>query len=126
LAHVALPFDDINSVAVPEHERWKACPQDRLQHLRAASDFWVPGGASRALLQWVSKHHGAPQSLCVDGLRAVVADFDRFLLQPAVDDTAYVLAALRLRNVFARRAGLPLPVTVSLEQSDSPLKLESG
>jgi hypothetical protein len=94
---------------------------ERLEQLRAAMVLSIHGGVNRALVQWVSKHHGEPQSLDSARLRAIVLDFDTFLMQPGVEDTQFTQAMIRLRNVFARHAKMSAPATVSLGPRPSPV-----
>ncbi len=94
---------------------------ERLEQLRATVELSIHGGVNRALVQWVSRHHGEPQSLDIARLRAIVLDFDTFLMQPGVEDTEFTRAMIRLRNVFARHAKMSAPVTVSLDPRPSPM-----
>ena len=92
----------------------------RLDQLRAAMVLSIHGGVNRALVQWVSKHHGEPTSLDATRLRAIVFDFDMFLMQPGVEDSEFTRAIIRLRNVFARHAKMSAPATVSRGPRPSP------
>ena len=93
---------------------------DRFDQLRAAMVLSIHGGVNRALVQWVSQHHGEPQSLDSTRLRAIVLDFDTFLMQPGVEDTEFTRGIIRLRNVFARHAKMAPPATVMLSPRPSP------
>jgi hypothetical protein len=93
---------------------------DRLEHLRAAMTVSFQGGVDRALVRWVSQHHGEPQSLDSARLKAIVLDFDTFLMQPGVEDTEFTRAMIRLRNVFARHAKMSAPTTVILADERKP------
>jgi hypothetical protein len=54
-------------------------------------------------------------------LRAIVRDFDTFLMQPGVEDTQFTRSMIQLRNVFARHANMMAPATVSLDPRPSPM-----
>ena len=94
---------------------------ERLEQLRATMVLSIHGGVNRALVQWVSRHHGEPQSLDLARLRTIVLDFDTFLMQPGVEDTEFTRAMIRLRNVFARHANMLASMTVSLDPRPSPM-----
>ncbi|MDP1827144.1 MAG: hypothetical protein Q8L48_27975 [Archangium sp.] len=93
---------------------------DRLDQLRAAMVLSIHGGVNRALIQWVGQHHGPPQSLDSVKLRAIVLDFDTFLMQPGTEDSDFTRGIIRLRNVFARHAKMAAPATVTLSPRPSP------
>ena len=93
---------------------------DRLEHLHAAMVLSIHGGVDRALVRWVSQHHGEPRSLDSARLRAIGLDCDSFLMQPGVEDTEFTRAMIRLRNVFARHAKMASPATVILSDAPRP------
>lgn len=86
---------------------------DRLERLRVAMELSTEGGVDRALLRWVSQHHGRPASLDGARLRGIVSDFDTFLMQPGVQVSDFTSAMIRLRNVFARHAKISAPEKVT-------------
>ncbi len=93
---------------------------ERLDQLRIAMVLSLQGGVDRALVTWVKEHHGEPKSLDSARLRAIVSDFDAFLMQPGVEDSEFTRAMIRLRNVFARHAKMAVPATVTLGPPPSP------
>lgn len=93
---------------------------DRLEHLHAAMVLSIHDGVDRALVRWVSQHHGEPRALDSAQLRAIVLDFDGFLMQPGVEDSEFTRAMIRLRNVFARHAKMASPSTVILSEPTCP------
>ena len=80
----------------------------------------LDGGVDRALVRWVKEHHGEPKSLDAPRLRAIVTDFDTFLMQPGVEDSEFTRGMIRLRNVFARHAKMSAPATVMLGPPPAP------
>ena len=97
---------------------------DRLEQLRSAMVLSIHGGVDQALVRWVADHHGEPRSLDTVRLRAIVLDFDTFLMQPGVEDSEFTRAVIRLRTVFARHAKMAAPATVILGPRPSPLVAE--
>jgi hypothetical protein len=97
---------------------------DRLEQLRAAMVLSIHSGVNRALIQWVGQHHGPPQSLDSVKLRAIVLDFDTFLMLPGTEDSEFTRGIIRLRNVFARHAKMAPPATVTLAPRPSPPAVE--
>ena len=90
---------------------------DRLERLQVAMLLARAGGVDRALLRWVTQHHGPPASLDCARLNALVADFDMFLMQPGVKVSEFTSAMIRLRNVFARHAKISATEKVTAQMS---------
>ncbi|MDP1827141.1 MAG: hypothetical protein Q8L48_27960 [Archangium sp.] len=53
-------------------------------------------GADRALIRWISRHHGTPHTLDAEQTKALRAELDSVTLPPGLEDST-VLAALRGR-----------------------------
>ena len=87
---------------------------ERLDQLRSAMVQSVEGGVEQALVNWVREHHGEPRSLGSMRLKAIVSDFDTFLMQPGVEDTQFTRSMIRLRNAFSRHVKLSVSATVTL------------
>lgn len=120
------PERDLYTLPAKRLARSEAQPQkggelERLEHLRTTMVRSINDGVNSALAQWVSRYHGEPQSLDMQCLRAIVRDFDTFLMQPGVEDTQFTRSMIQLRNVFARHANMMAPATVSLDPRPSPM-----
>jgi hypothetical protein len=76
------------------------------------------GGHPDALLQWVKRYLGPPQALSRSRVASLVRDVDVVLRQPSLGggnhDADFRRQLLRLRDLFAARAGMATVATIQI------------
>ena len=95
----------ISKLAHTVQESAEGATTDRRDELQAAMRApSSPDGATKAILAWISRHHGDPRSIEPTKVGAILGDFDEVLTTAEGGETEFTRAILRLRGVFARRA----------------------